>query len=270
LKTKTIDIVFDNNNRYSISVAENSVADSLCKMLKHLSQVPLRVCALDNPYTLTRDLVTDQITKITDLLSIPLDQSRLTDQQYLNYLHTYFENRIDDRPEWQIYNEAIHSFEMFNRGNQKEKKLSLFYGSKSGPLTRPFRYNEFDNMQLQFAAGDCYIDFNETGKTPYQYWRDGEENNISRLCDLGKPMLRLDFRIKVALDDTDLTPKDTREFSRWFDQYKTQWCQYWDILNWDITQMQGGILVGQINNIKSFREELQTGANPIQLCLQIN
>ena len=264
---KTIDIVLDNSNRYSISLKENSVANSLCTMLKHLTRLPLRFGALDNPYTLNRDLVIEQITKISDELSLPLDQMQLVDQQYLNHLHTYFENRADDKPLWQMYNEAIHLFEVFNRGTQKEKKLSLDYGSKAGPLARPFQYQECNNIQTQFGAGDCFVDFNELGKTPYQYWRDYEADDVNRLCQLAKPMLRLNFKIMVALEDIDLGPKDSEIFEQWFAPYRKQWCQHWQLNNWTVAQMQGGILIGRIHNIKSFKEDMQTGAIPSRLCI---
>jgi len=267
LRTDAIDVVFNNNNRYSIKTEDNSVVDSLCLMLKHLSRVPLRFGVFDNPYTISRQLVADQIVQLSNALVLPMEQARLSDQQYLNHLHTYFEHRTNDGNEWHMYNEAIHLLEVFNRGAEKEKKLTLDYGSKAGPLSRAYRYREFDSMQMQFAPGDCFVDFGELGKTPYHYWRDCESDDVVRLCELAKPMLRLNFKIVVALDHIDLTPVDTAQFEQWFSQYREQWCQHWQVPHWSVTQMQGGILVGKMNDVTGFIRDMQAGAAPNRLCI---
>ena len=58
----------------------------------------------------------------------------------------------------------------------------------------------------------------EYGKTPYTYWRDDEPNDINRLIELAKPMIRLNFKISIALADIAMTicQQDQLEFDNWF------------------------------------------------------
>jgi hypothetical protein len=235
-------------------------------MLKHLTPVPLHFGMIDNPYKVSRESISDILVNISNALAISIDRTQLTDQQYLNYLHRYFENRIGGGNEWMDYNQAIHLLETFNRGEQKEKKVRLWYGNNSNPLTRRYQFDELTNMQLNFRAGDCFVEFSELGKTPYHYWRDQEPDDIAHLCELASPMVKLNFKIVVALDNINFTPCDLSNFENWFDQYRDTWCQHWQIPYWTISQMQGGILIGRIADLEKFKEDLNQGHNPKFIC----
>jgi hypothetical protein len=263
---KNIEVTFDNNKKYVITTQPNSISDSITSMLKHLTNVPLEFHNFDNPYRHTYQTCLTQLVQAAKTFDIPVDVNRLHDQSYLNYLHTLYENGYNGNPDWLQYHEGIHLLELLINGICKST-VNLGYKEKAGPLKRNYTYDELSTCQIQFSAGDCFVEFNELGKIPYHYWADNEPDDIQRFCELSKPMLSLNFKITVALQDINAMPADVDKFNSWFSQYKSTWCQHWNIPDWTMEQMMGGMLIGKIDNITGFDESLGQGYVPIKLGL---
>jgi hypothetical protein len=262
-----IQVVFDNNQDFAIQLKDNSIVDSLKKMLKHLQNTNLVFTIADNPYKHQKDIVLQQLVDYSKKFNIDLDPNRLHNQDYLNWLHTHYATNYNGDSDWMLYHSAIHMMEFLNsKRDIKELPVSLTYKEKSGPIKRPFDYAELANMQSRFSAGECAIMFDELGKVPFKYWKDGESNDIAYLCELAKPMLDLKFQIAVFLHDIDFLPnnKDARNFEDWFSTYKKDWCRHWKVPDWSLTQMLGGISIGTVANIKEFDNALKIGQVPKQ------
>ena len=264
---KNIEVYFNNNDRYTIAMESNSVATKLTSMLKHLSKVPLRFDNFDNPYRYRLDIVIDQLLTYANILQIAVDRNHLDDQLYLNYLHSIYETSYSGTVEWLRYHESIHMLEFIYADQVKNLPVNLGYRELAGPLDKLYTQNELTNNQTRLRAGDCFIEFSELGKTPYIYWRDNEPDDFNRLCELAKPMRRLNFKLQVALHDRDLMPTDINEFNTWFDQYKDSWCRHWEIPSWSTEQIVGVIVVGHIDNISEFDTALSNGYVPTNLGL---
>lgn len=265
---KNIGIYLNNNDRYTISMESNSVANKLITMLKHLNKIPLRFDNFDNPYRYKLNIVVDQLLTYADILQIKIDKDQLSNQLYLNYLHSIYEKGYSGTVEWLRYHEAIHMLEVIYANDVENLPVNIGYRELAGPLDKCYSYDELLNAQTQLRAGDCFIEFSELGKTPYIYWRDNEPDDFSRLCELAKPMRRLTFKIQIALHDRNLIPADIDKFNAWFDQYKDRWCQHWEIPNWTAEQIVGVIVVGHIGNIGEFDTALSNGYVPTRLGLE--
>jgi hypothetical protein len=268
---KNIEILFFNGSTYTIKMLNTPISRSLIKMLKHLSNVQLEFHNHDNPYRYRIDIIHEQLKTTSDQLGIEVNFNNLSDQMYLNHLHSIYEKNYNGNSIWLQFHESIHMMEVLNKGlylsPRRGPRADIGYKEKGGLLKRKYTYEELTTCQTTFSAGDVYVTFLELGKTPYEYWADSEPDNIDRLCELAKPMLQLLFKLSVALKDVDTVPKDMNRFDQWFSKYKTQWCKHWGIPDWSTEQITGGILVGSVVGIQDFDMELQTGNVPYKLGL---
>ena len=257
-----IEITTSNNDCYLIELENNSVTQSMTSMLKHLSPLPLRFGIFDNPYAFTRDTATKQLIEYAAKLDVEVDPAKLTSQEYLNHLHSIYEKNYDGNNDWLQFHEPIHMLEY-----NASRIVHLSYGERGGLLDRKYQFDELLTTQTQINAGECTVGFSELGKTPYTYWRSGEPDNIQRLCELAKPMLRLHFKITIDLADANKIPNDVEEFNQWFTKYKSAWCRHWGIPDWSVKQIFGHIKIGQLLDFENFAQGLKQGHVPIKLRL---
>jgi hypothetical protein len=265
--TKKLKLVFADNSDLIISLNNSVTAEKLVNMSKHLQKIPLRFSNYDNPFSYTSAIGADQLIKNANLLNVKVDTTRLTDQAYLNSLHKIYEQGYDGNSTWLEFHEAIHILEQVVSGNIAP--VGLGYGSEAGVLNVNYSYEELQTCQTTFSSGDCFVFFNELGKTPYSYWSDHEPDDFNRLIELSKPMIRLHFKIFIALTDINRLPSEENqaEFDAWFAPYKQKWCDHWGIPNWSIEQMRGGIRVGTIDNIDLLTAQLKKNITPTRLLL---
>jgi len=264
--TKKLKLLFSNDSSLIINLNDSVTAVNLTNMSKHLQRLPLRFCNYDNPFSYTSTIIIEQLLETANLLNISIDQTRLNDQLYLNSLHQIYENGYNDDKIWLEFHESIHMIEDVNSGKVLPA-IELGYREQAGHLDKKYSYEELLTCQSTFVAGDCFVSFSELGKTPYAYWQDGEPDDIDRLIQLAKPMIRLNFKISIALADIDRTvcQQDQLEFDNWFNPYKNDWCNHWSLPDWTISQIRGGIKVGEINDVDILIKNLKNNNNPVKL-----
>ena len=187
-------------------------------------------------------------------------------QDYVNELHHHYEVGYDGHPDWLSFHEHIHLCESFFYS--KLDILTLDYREKSGPLERPFQYEWTQYLTTKIEPGDVFVPWAELGKTPYNYWRDGEPDDADRLAELAKPWLKLRPKLCVALQSVDRLDKIDREnFDLWWQQHKIRWCESWDIPDWTVENMYGVSVVGQVKQYPDLVDKLQHNINPTLVTL---
>lgn len=265
--TKKLKLVFTDDSDLIINLNDSITASKLANMSKHLQRIPLRFTNYDNPFSYTATIGVDQLIKNANYLNVTIDRRQLTNQFYLNSLHKVYEQRYDGDSRWLEFHEAIHIIEQSE--SSTIPPVGISYGAESGLLNVKYSYEELQTCQSTFAPGDCFVFFSELGKSPYSYWNDHEPDDFSRLVELSKPMIRLHFRMLIALTEINRLPSEKKqlEFDTWFAPYKQKWCDHWGITNWSITQMVGGIKVGTIDNIRLLHEQLKNNITPARLLL---
>jgi hypothetical protein len=266
--TKKLKLVFSNDSSLIINLNDSITATKLADMSKHLQRVPLRFCNYDSPFSHTSEIIIKQLLENANLLNIDIDQNQLDNQLYLNALHQIYERGYNGDKIWLEFHESIHMIEAVNSG-KIPAICHLDYREISGLLAKKYSYQELLTCQSTFVVGDCFVSFSELGKTPYTYWRDGEPNDINRLIELAKPMIRLNFKISIALADIAMTicQQDQLEFDNWFNLYKNDWCNHWSLPDWTISQIRGGIKIGKINEIDILIDNLKNNHRPAKLIL---
>jgi hypothetical protein len=112
------------------------------------------------------------------------------------------------------------------------------------------------------------VGWSELGKTPYTYWRDGEPNDIARMCQLIKPWIKLRPKILVALEDIDtLSNIDIQGFESWWQQYSEAWCQHWNISSWTVNDIFSVVVFAQTPNFELIASLLENHVEPVNVLI---
>jgi hypothetical protein len=241
------------------------------KIYKNLSKVPIPFRPWDNPYyikNLTYTELVERLITYAQQVSIDIDRSKclIQDQHYFNSIHKIYEQNYNGNPAWLDFHEHIHMCEMYFK--ETDDLFYIDYREKSGLLEKPMNPDWLINTQTTVCAGDIYVQWSELGKTPYNYWKNNEPNDIKRICELAKPWLKLRPTIYVALDDMDrLKNIQCDEFSAWWKDYQQDWKNHWNIPNWNIENIFGVSVFGKTNQAELLKEQLKNNAVPIRVVL---
>lgn len=244
-------IKFENNVAIDLALNDHPINSVLSNIYKHLQNVELSYKAWDNPYYLN-NVAQDQLVEILVEhgkrvgVSVQADKCLQNDQQYFNQLHFVFEKNYDGNPAWLDYHEHIHLCEDFSKQKLRLKKLTIDYREKAGLLEKPMNKNWY-STDTQVKQGDVFLTWTELGKSPYEYWKNKEPDQIERLCELAKPWLILRPRLYVAMESKDLLEnKQMEEFESWWKNFEDIWCQHWNLSSWKIQNMYSVIKIGTV------------------------
>ena len=238
------------------------------KMLKH---VPIQFYPWDNRLTFDKSLLCNSIVELGKRLDLSIDYSLCDkrDQSYLNQLHEIFENNTDGCKEWLMFHEHIHLLEDTIDTGMKTKVLRVYWRDFGGPLIKKFQYNLLEESTTHIKKGDIYVKWQELGKTPFDYYRDKEPNNIDRICELVKPWLLLKHNFSVALEDTNMLEnvksKDIEHFNKWWIDYHNDFCNYNKIPEWNIKQIYSVIVLGNIADTDGLVDKLLKNIEPYKI-----
>jgi hypothetical protein len=264
-------IVFSNGEEVNLSLNDSPLKDYYIRIYKHLQHITLPFFSWENPYwileTENYSHLEEKLVAAGKKLSIAVDSTLCKDQQYLNNLHEIYENNYNGNPEWLFYHELIHLCEEKNN-NSIKKVLRLDYGEKMGPLQQSMQVDWLNYSVTKVSAGDAYVEWSELGKTPYEYWRTQEPNEIQRLCELAKPWITLIPKICIAVEDINfLTNKHSEKFNIWWDQYQEAWCKHWNLKSWSLKDQCSVIKLGHVTNFDKLINNLKNQINPIMVTL---
>tara|TARA_R110000868_G_scaffold159457_3_gene388290 strand:- start:3721 stop:4533 length:813 start_codon:yes stop_codon:yes gene_type:complete len=269
-----IKIKFGDDKSFIIELLNNPVADYIQNSFKHLQNLDLDIAIYDMPNTQwpSKDHIVTMLKNSAVLLDIDIDLTQILEQEYLNTLHKIFENGYDGKDTvWLDFHESIHMIESYE--NTRSSRFTINYRQKGGPLTRKFDRKNLTLGSTFVSRGTCYVHWNELGKTPFRYFNDGEPSSIERILQLVKPWVYLKPVISIALKDQDIYEKFEErkdEFNRWFAPFKDQWCQYWNLEDWNPTEMFTIIPIGHLPDIDRFSDLLDQNILPTRISCKPN
>jgi len=248
IKWKTLEPIDINLNNNEVS----AIIYSKFKYLQHL-ELDFNETLRDNPfgkfYT-DIDFTTQQLTTYARQLGFDIDQE-LT-QDYLNHLHEIYEINYHKNPIplWLQFHEAIHQIESHKRDDLKNHPIVFDYREKAGLLEVPLDRKFLKYKTTTLKKGDCYVKWQELSKDPYTYFKDKEPDDIVRLKELAKPWLLLRPTIRIATADREFYNHiDLDAFLEWFQPYREDWCNHWNIVDWDPMEMFSVITIGSVTKI---------------------
>lgn len=261
-------IVFLDNTAVDLILEPTPLATVYQKTYKHLSHVPVPFRAWDHPFycnTLT-ELVEQLILYASKVSVTVCRQTCLNqDQDYFNAIHKIYENNYNGDPAWLNFHEHIH---MCEHWPVQKLKLTIDYREKMGMLERPFNLTWLENATTKIKAGDVFVQWSELGKTPYDYWKNNEPGDITRMCELAKPWVKLVPKIIVALEDIDtLNNVDILAFESWWKHHSEEWCKHWNLLSWSTVDMFSVVRLGQAPKFENIIEQLKNNNVPTKILL---
>ena len=260
-------IIFEDGSEIVITLDNSELSSVYKKIYKHLQHVTVPFKDWDNPFYNNSQSV-DSLINCASLLGITLDRKKLVekDQQYFNSIHKIYEKNYDGNPLWLDFHEHIHMCEAAN--DDKVNHIQIHYREKAGLLKKKFDPLWFNRSDI-IKKGEVFVWWSELGKIPYHYYKDGEPDNLLRLCELAKPWLALDPIIMIAVEDIVL-PKadnDIESFNEWWSLYHDDWCKHWNISSWSLTQMFSACVFGNILEIDKCIKLLQNNIHPARVKL---
>lgn len=264
-------ILFRDGTSVPVTIKSTPLASTLLQMFKHLQHVEIPFREQDSPFYLknnTTDQLIDRLISFGKVLGIDVDRQRCieNDQSYFNHLHQIYENQYNGDTRWLDYHEHIHILEDSKIGNQAV--LEIDYREKAGPLEKKFDPNWLEDSSTFVNAGSVYIKWAELGKSPYVYWKNEEPNDISRICQLAKPWLKLRPKLLVAFNDIDfLENKRQDEFNCWWSQYHDEWCRHWNIESWSLENMFAAGVIGTCEDVNKVKQLLEEKIYPVRVML---
>ena len=250
----TMKILFNNSEEILIELGDSPLCQVYRSIYKNLQHVTVPYRDWDNPFWIdsqTYPALIEALTWYGRKVGIAVDQTSclVSDQDYYNYLHKIYEVSYNGSREWLDFHEHIHLCEYFYQ-QHRTTYLSIDYRHLSGMLEQPVDYGWIAQGQSKFNPGEVFVAWGELGKSPYTYWANGESPDLTRMCQLAKPWLKLKPKLLIATEPVDLLlNKDIVGFNSWWPEYEQAWCQHWNIPGWTIDHMYSGILLGQVDSI---------------------
>jgi hypothetical protein len=263
-------LIFQNGQKVEIILNNSLVSTTILQLFKHLRHVSIPFYAWDNPYfkdNYSWDNLVSDLHYYGRIVDVDVDRTALQtlNQPYLNHLHYVYEKNYNGSREWLEFHEHIHACEEYF---EKRKTVYLDYRETSGLLEKQFDHNWLKDSATYLKAGDIYVQWAELGKIPYNYWRDGEPDDIDRICQLAKPWLILKPKLRIAVEDIDmLENKKITEFNQWWAKYQDKWCQYWQIASWPVETQFAQLPFGNITQIETVIDLLKNKIYPNKILL---
>lgn len=256
-------IIFNNSTVHQINPVTNSISTFVDRVFKHLEHVPVSFRYADNPFNITKEKTYKQLISAAEILNVDVDTARLSDQQYLNYLHNIYEICYDGKnTTWLDFHESIHLCENFKSDNAHNRNtVRIDFREQGGLLKQKFKEEYYKDSTLTVSKGDCFLVWAELAKTPYDYFYDNEVDVADRVLELCKPWIWLKPSFRIAIDDVDLS-RDTNEMMNWFSKYKDDFCRLHNLKHWQPECMFSVIPFGKLNNVDFFINDLKNGFKP--------
>jgi hypothetical protein len=265
-------ILFQDDTTFDLNLLDNPMAKFYAGACKHLQHISIPFSQWDSPFYTDRlnySECVDRLEFYGKQLGITVDQQecRNQSQQHFNFLHNIYEKNYDGNPKWLEFHEHIHICENYYK--PMRRSVALDYREKSGFLEKNVNVTSLVDLKTNVKKGDAYLAWAELGKIPYQYWKDQETNDFSRMCNLAKPWIKLRPKLFIALEDIDFLKDQTEveKFNQWWDQYHLEWCKHWDIPQWSLDQMFGVAVIGNVNHVEKLKDLLSNGVYPERIKL---
>lgn len=251
-----------------VHLYHNPVADLIYKKFKHLANLPIQLFDGDvffNKQVVDFDHARERLIDHAQALGIEIKSASLEDQSYLNYLHGLYEENFNGQELWLRFHEHIHIIEKIIN-NRIQPILSVDYRTRAGKLEEKFDRSFLQYSTARVKKNQCFIQWQELAKTPYQYFVNKEPNDISRLCQLVKPWLTIRPSLHFACDEINfLDNVDLAAFDNWFSDYQEQWCKFWNLSAWNNIEPWQVIPIGEIDSADLFVEKLKNNQLPLRI-----
>lgn len=265
-------LYFDNDTSVDIDLYESVLKNYFTYCFKHLQHINIPTRESDSSIEkIDIESLINNLCNFAKKLGITVDKNACfsRDQLYLNYLHEIYEKKYNGNPVWMDFHRTVHLLEDYHKRTEKYR-IDIHYDEKSGLLEKKFQDDLKSELVCKVKAGEVYISWVELGKRPWDYWQNNEPNDIKRICELCKPWIKVKPRLSIALIDKDLVYhryEKLDDFLSWWNPYKEDWCNYWNLKSWHWQDMFSVIPIGYVKDLDTLITADNNGALPKQIKL---
>lgn len=289
-------IILTDGSQFELALNEGPFRDFLLRAYKHLQHIDVPqntkselvfTKSQQNHFIQVRQNSCHDIIQLgKKFLNIDIINEKLSTQDYLNDLHRYYENNYNKTTydkTWLKFHDLIHKIELLNMPIQKITNILCSYLIDYEDLDGHLHYDVTDRTILEesvtdFEKGHCYLIWQELGKTPMQYWRDGYDSmDVEHFLNVAKPITHLKPTLCIALEDFEykIDQEELDQFNKWFEPLKSQWMDYYNIDKIYPNEIQSmnhfhqgpKFKIGHLNNFEEFNQKLRNGIIPIRVTL---
>lgn len=247
---------------------DNNIARRWYKKLSHLYRLPFSEHYNNSASSLStlqiNHLLRDDLKKLNNLIDLNFPLKESYDQNDCNILHditlsTQYSFDLEIREIFHKMHRLIHNLEFKIQKYNKINSLYAGWGEKEGPLTSKFNPLPYE-FYKESVPGAINLKWSEFGKTPWQYWRDGEKDDIDYFLKTCIPHITFRAQFNLIIRQHQTLTFD-QNFYTWFSKYKDIWYKKYHC-DWTPLQEWGGIVLAvptklfdwtQINKILSIR-----------------
>jgi hypothetical protein len=270
MMNRRLHIIWSNGQTVTVYLENNPAADYYYNCMKHLQNVPLTFNERANSL-LGIDL-NQQIDEILELgikLDIVIDESKLKNQDYLNFLHDIYFQNVNNKTFdslWLKFHDNIHLIEECIGLYSRHTQIWFDYQEKAGHFVKPFDRAWLKYSVTEVHPGDCLLQAHELGKHLLLYKHSNEPMESSQINQLAKPWHTLRPILDIELEKRDpyqqFVNTEQDDFLNWFEPYRDSWCDHWQIPDWQPREIFAKIPLGRVDDLTTIVENFSQGYYP--------
>jgi len=266
-------ILWEDEKFVEILLEKNPVADFYASCIKRLQHINLEFNTRHNPLDPVRlnlKEVKKKFVEYANNIGIAINIKKLDNQIYLNQLHDKYTTSCVVGHAWFVFHDYLHLLEDILQ-DKKNKRTNIFFDYKehAGPLIKTFDRALLKYSKTVYSAGDCFITFSEKGKDLYRYFLDNEPNDIKHMCKIAKPwlFLRPVLNLYVLAPAVQQLPEKNKKFIKWVLKNKNEWCQHWNINNWEPNETIAKIPIGTVSDLEFIKKRFSVNNYPKKIII---
>lgn len=269
-------ILWEDGKFVEILLEKNPIADFYAGCIKKLQHITLEFNPRHNPLDPVRsnlEEIKKRFVEYANNIGVIVNIENLENQPYLNELHSkYTESDVLKNKDhaWFLFHDYLHLLEDILQ-DKKNKRTNIFfdYKDRAGPLIKKFDRELLKYSKTSYSVGDCFITFSERGKDLYRYFLDNEPNDIEPMCEIAKPWLYLRPVLNVYVFAPVIQiPEEDKKFINWLSKNKKEWCQHWNIDNWEPNETIARLPVGTVNDIEFMKKRFSVNNYPKKISIE--
>jgi hypothetical protein len=230
------------------TLEQNVIANKWYKKISHLYRVPLcehytYKIKQEKSIKDLSDSVTQDLSQLKQLIDLDFPIKEIYNQDDCNILHAVtisqqYGYNAEVREIFHRMHRTIHLIE-FALQQVTVNELYAGWGEKEGPLEEKF---DIDPCQLYEVRqpGTLYMKWSEFGKTPWQYWKDQDSDDIDHFLDTCKPHMTFRAQFSLRLSEHELDEFEP-EFLDWFESRRDAWNSRYGKSEWTTLHVRGGV-----------------------------
>jgi hypothetical protein len=221
------------DHQIQYQLADNPIAAQWFKKIKHIWRITLdEIYTTDANHTISEDslnaMIASELLLINNAVGKIYDIKTEYTQNDCNLLHSFiisnqYQYTTEIRNILHRLHRNIHRLESILSGiKYNEYFLPGEWGENAGPLTTLYTESPYQYYTNEMQSGTIYHMWAEFGKTPYEYWKNQDNPDITHFINNCKPHVTCRPGFSLCIKDITYKVPDPN-FEQWFNNYRTTW-----------------------------------------------